>query len=670
MQRWILAMAVLLGGAISVAHADYLRIIYNLQAARADQTQAGTLPGVLPPGNRPPGEMPLPPGPGGPPGKGGPPAPTPPPAPRPNPPQNPTPPPGPPGGRPLPPIFGKLLARLDDEEERVIEASVVVEYNKADSMLGLDVGVRYDRIHHKWGATALHPALPDIRIEFVTEDGNKVPTVAQRYALQRQIKLKGSKSPESILELAEWTLQHADIADTTHRMFDEFVKLMGELRELDKNHRVLKAFDKVQTDIDASVSGGDDSAIIWKDRLDHFKVKRSKHYTLLYDASDGESADVDVYLDQLEENMRGFFYWFALKGHAIPVPTRRLVAVLVRKPEEFQSYRNAFDNAGIVADGFYSPRDNLAVFCSTRQDEAYSLLITNTAPLWLAGWNQADLLKGKANAVAKTSEENVKNQMLALLLKAMSEESVRASISHEGTRQLLLGTGLLNQQVETPEWIQFGTGAFFETPVGAYWPGMGAPHWTHMVKFKLWNKPIEVKTPDNKVVGVVREIDPADAAIRSVITDKYFREARAEDKKSLETKARTMSWSLAYFLMNKKLEGVLRYYQELRDLPRDMVPDDDALIGCFGRAFELMQASDPTRIDDRKLNGLADQWYSYIELTPMESSEALQEAWRNLKTMADKSKTRAAAKPTDKKPTAPGVLPPKPPTSKPGEKKP
>jgi hypothetical protein len=268
--------------------------------------------------------------------------------------------------------------------------------------------------------------------------------------------------------------------------------------------------------------------------------------------------------------------------------------------------------------------------------------------------------------------------MLALLLKAMAEESIRASVSHEATRQLLVGTGLLGVSVEAPEWVQFGTASFFETPVGAFWPGIGAPHWTYMVKFKLWKKEDQkAETPDaqGRVPDVEKKLDTPDVAIRSVITDKYFRDAREEEKKSLQTKARTMTWALTYFLMNKKLDGLLRYYGELQALPRDMVPDDDTLMRCFGRAFELMDHSDPSRVDDNKLAKLAEEWYSFIDLTPMESSEALQEAWRNLKSMGDKSRSRtgrgAGEKPSDAvKPNLPPFINPdkKPPADKPKDK--
>jgi hypothetical protein len=669
MNRWLLAMAVLLGGALSVAHADYLRIIYNL-AAQADPNQAQ--PGAAapaPPGARP-GPVPGPPG--GKPGPGGPPAPG-----------NPAP---PPGGRPggpgqNPPRPGNPLERLlraaQDDEDNLAEAEVVVEFNNTDpaNMVG-EGGVRvaYPRIQHKWGKTPLILTLPDIKVEFVTEEGVKVPTVAQRYKSMRDAKLKDGKNAENLLELAEWVLAHANISDTRERTLTEFAKVMGELREVNPSHPVVKAFDQVQSDLDRGAAK-EGAAATWKDRLGGYKLKDSKHYTMLFDSPEGDPAEVSTYLNELEENMRGFYYWFALKGRVLPVPERRLLAVLVNKPEQFHSYRHAFDDAPLVQDGFFARRENLAFFCATRQDEVYNLLVKHTGPLWQTGWNMDDLLKGKGHANARSADESVKNSMLALLQKAMEEESSRASVSHVGTRQLLVAAGLLTPRVEAPEWVQFGAASFFETPTGAYWPGIGAPSWKYLVKYKLWRQADrdaqqaeeEARKARRPVVVAERKLERSDEAIRRVITDRYFREARDELKKGPELKARTMAWGLAYFLMNRHLDGFLRYCEELAQLPRDMVPDDDTLVMCFARAFDMVDPTDPYRPNETKLNSFADEWYSFLDLKQMESSEALQDAFKQAQRG---NKRKARATPAPKSPGNPAAPAPGGKTNPPGGKPP
>jgi hypothetical protein len=595
MRPFVAALALSIVAALSTAHADYVRIVYNLGGDNS------TPSGVVASGPSSRSKPKSPGSPGTPSVPGAPDT-------------------GPPLGIPgLPSILEKLLPKPepeDDPEDSNLEAAAVIEYHKTDIARFIGEGglpIPYHRIHHKWGATCLTPNLADIRVEFVTEEGVKLPTVAQRYKMQRESKLKEDTNNDGILELAEWALNHADIAKPI--MLDQFDKLMGELHKLDADHRVTKAFEQVQAGLDASLSA-DHSAIAWKDRLG-YRVKRSDHYALLYATADYEPAAVDLYLSLLEENFRGFFYWFALKGYALPVPKQRLVAVLVNKSEEFHAYRQAFDDADLFFDGFYSPYDNLVVFCASRLDDTYNLLVKTTSPLWVSGWNLDDLIKGRGHPGARSTDEVIKNQMLALLQKALAEESARASVGHVGVRQLLVSTGLINPRVDVPDWLPCGIASFFETPTGAYWPGIGAPHWQYMVRFKLWER--------------YQKLDRPEDAIHNVLTDGYFQLAREKNKKSLTTKARTMSWGLAYFLLNRKPDGVFRLLDELNNLPRDMALDDETLMLCFGRAFDLVEPADPDRVNPMKLYKLADEWYSFIDLTPMESSEALQDAFRRYK---------------------------------------
>ena len=63
-----------------------------------------------------------------------------------------------------------------------------------------------------------------------------------------------------------------------------------------------------------------------------------------------------------------------------------------------------------------------------------------------------------------------------------------ASVSHVGTVQLAVATGLLPRNVEVPEWIRYGIGSYAETPKGAYWNGVGSASWKHLVRWKVWRR--------------------------------------------------------------------------------------------------------------------------------------------------------------------------------------
>src|SRR5439155_8827716 len=118
-------------------------------------------------------------------------------------------------------------------------------------------------------------------------------------------------------------------------------------------------------------------------------------------------------------------------------------------------------------------------------------------------------------------------------------------------------------------------------------------------------------------------------ALKSVVTDHYFHKIRdSKSKENAEAKARTMTWALVYFLAHTKRDGLVRYYQELANQPRDLDLDEDVLMGCFARSFGLVDAKNPNEVDANALNNLAAAWYKYIRNTPLEIEEAYNEAMK------------------------------------------
>jgi hypothetical protein len=350
---------------------------------------------------------------------------------------------------------------------------------------------------------------------------------------------------------------------------------------------------------------------VWKDRLGEFRVKHSKHYTLIHDVAN--EARAEEWLKRLEQNYRGFFYWFVLNSKPLPLPNRRLVAVLVENPDAFErQHKDIFDDVEMVADGFYDHRDNLAIFSASRLDQPYTALKTIVKGILERGkWDENDLLVGKRKRGVLLNEY-ARAATLVLLKKALEDESERASISHEGTRQLLAAVGLAPRSIELPRWIDFGMASFFETPKGSFWTTIGGPNQLYLAEFKKRNR--------------TRKLDKiASEALKKVVTDWFFHQVKSgpTHDKDLMT-ARMSAWALTYFLANKKSDELLRYYQELRGLPRDLAFDEEVLLGIFARAFGLSDPTKPNELDANKLAILADQWYRYIrdEVT-LEAEESL-----------------------------------------------
>ena len=223
------------------------------------------------------------------------------------------------------------------------------------------------------------------------------------------------------------------------------------------------------------------------------------------------------------------------------------------------------------------------------------------------GWNRYDILTGKDKMGYPPGDVAPGDRpyagTLALLTKALEDESARASVSQDATRQLLFASGLLPRNVTVPEWVQFGVGSFFETPPHAPWPSPGGLSTLYVPIFRA-----ELSGNGQKFEG-----DPY-KTMRKIVTDGYFRELKPEDlkKKSKElVKARAATWSLMYFLAKRRLGNLERYFQLLGEMPRDLELDEKTLWECYARACD---AYDPKtkQVDEAKLGNLAAEWQGYV----------------------------------------------------------
>src|SRR5262249_12738991 len=141
----------------------------------------------------------------------------------------------------------------------------------------------------------------------------------------------------------------------------------------------------------------------WKDRLEEAKDPYvTNHYAILYDPTT-TAAELQSYATRLEEAFHGFYYWFALKGKALPVPRKRLTVVLLSQPGNFDKWYTAFEGPQLVSDGFYSRRDDILVFSGTRLDGPYTTFAAFAQnQFWQKKWNRQALLKGQGQLLGST----------------------------------------------------------------------------------------------------------------------------------------------------------------------------------------------------------------------------------------------------------------------------
>ncbi len=459
------------------------------------------------------------------------------------------------------------------------------------------------KVKHKWGgSTLLHEFLDSAGQTIVlTKDSDHKPllTVLHRFNDKFAAALKdGKPTAEAVLELADWTLAHG--------LVDKFPQVMNKLVEIDKSHPAAVAYLKVKSELDQPPSREDAAASWRKKLLSGYKVVETDrhHYAIVHNSATAGAAEVQSHLDLLENSFRGFYYWFALKGVALPVPKHRQLAVVTGQEKDFRHFHKVLTSGPVVVDGFFARRENVAVMANKRQDDTYDALNKFWKRWEDKGFQRTAILSGKKGAghpkvgVMITEEQLAEAQMVALMLKALEQEAELATISHDASRQLLFASGLLPRNVAAPEWFLFGMGSFFETPLQSPWSGIGAPSSYFLPRW-------------HELKGKGFEKSPGET-LRKVITDAYFRglppEGRPESPShrahdAALRKARTASWALTYFLAKQKLDGVQRYCKELSKMPRDIELDDEVLLGCFARAFGKVDAAN--KVDNAKLDALA-----------------------------------------------------------------
>jgi hypothetical protein len=466
------------------------------------------------------------------------------------------------------------------------------------------------KVRHHWGEAML---LQDTSISRVVPlkgaNGRPLPSVFKLYE-DKHKKVFGGGAPQAddVRELADWCL--------TVGLMKQFTEVMDRLVELQKTSPVAVAYARVRDELKKPVTQGETSD--WLSRLPRdFTAARKpgSHYAVLY-GNGATAAEADKALEALEHGLQGFYYWWALRGDVLPVPRQEMVA-LVASPEDFKQYKKGLTPAPVVADALFARREGLTLMSAVRTDDAYDGLKKLSERWWRTGFKRDQVLLGKKGAsaipVGAQLEDIIEAQTMAIALKAMEVDRDRTAATHEATRQLLFATGLLPRNVVVPEWVLFGTAAFFESPLNTPWPSVGAPSFEWLPLFK------EYRT--------TRYERSAADTLQHVITDGYFRAipqgsdpASRRGRHGAELRARAAAWSLMYYLAREKREGLLPYFQELSRMPRDMELDNGRLLGAFARAFRCADADG--KPDAPQMARLANDWYRYMEHTLLVSEPA------------------------------------------------
>jgi hypothetical protein len=431
-------------------------------------------------------------------------------------------------------------------------------------------------------------------------NGKPSPPLQDVYAAKVKA-LNESKTPpgaDQWIELAEWSLGHG--------MLDHFTQHMEKAVSADKANPKVAAYLQMKAALAKPVENVD-TAGPWRKQLltPRYETTRSAHYALL--SNDKPAAEARLH--RLEDALQSYYYWFAIHGLQLPVPTQPLVAILTSEEKEFKHLHNVFDSTPVVSDAFYARRENIVVFSSRRLDDAYDRVDKMAAPLKGQGYTFELMLKGSTKGFPRLARpvDKLEATTLALLLRVMELDGEVAGTGHGATRQLIYSSGLLPPAVAAPEWIQFGVSSFCTTSPGSPWPTFGLPSFEYGPLFKdlLTLK----KLPTDKL-----------ELLKEVVTDGFFRYPTQGVKKDAALRnARAAAWSLTHYLLRKRLDGVQRYFKELSQLPRDLALDEQTLWLAFARAFNAVDAAGQP--DPNVLREIADDWDKDLQLDHYDNRE-------------------------------------------------
>lgn len=516
-------------------------------------------------------------------------------------------------------------------------------------------------IHTKWGGKVLVPRIKELDVHYM-----RAEPFSQVFDKRLKFVKEKEKDAENFVRLASWALSHG--------LNKEFLTAIDELAKVSPKHpvvtnvqRVRKALAKELPDTDRAAK-----ALLAEAGKDGTRVLISgpKHYQIITSMS--ANAENDAMLKRrlavMEETLATFYYWFALQkdlAQQPAFPRSRLTALVVPSADVFQSRHVAWGGPPMAGDGFTPRRDNVMILASGPQDETFQTFEKNLlAAMKKGGLGRDELLHG---TVWKRPDYKTKGfiyciaQTFNLVRHASEEEYERATISHEGVRQLLIASDLFPRNVAVPEWVLSGFASFFETPAEALYPGVGLPSWKHLISFKHFQKAGKFSKKSETLYDVVTDRSFEKALLaQNAWLDSKGDEKLARKAREAQEQARATAWALCYYLATTgKLDLLIRYGQELHQLPRDVDLSEKVLAGCFARAFNLSDARDARRPDAARQSAFASAWLKEMDDVHLEAPLVEQEYLR----MREELANRKTPAPEPANPGGPpgfpgGVVPP------------
>ncbi len=391
----------------------------------------------------------------------------------------------------------------------------------------------------------------------------KAPSRKQLY--NRKLKAARKGTLDDCFELALWVAQRG----LTKQHFEEVLAVMEEKAPDDERVQKLKAFwQKVKQPLPEKPGQREHIIEVVGSGMEFIT---SDHYLLAHDPPGKERAQIR--LELMEQVYESFYLWFYLKGRELDFPDQKLMVTLYGDYDNYMLMVNRTDPELRMAAGFWSSFHNVAVYYAQDTTEFRKELRK------LLREQEKEIEEAKRQRAPGTGELIRRHNSLKLLLDIIFEGDEIEVVTHEGCHQLAGNSGLLPPQVSTPIWVHEGLAAFFETPGDAAWAGIGAVNERRIETYRALKKLKDICT------------------LEFITSDRIFTRAATVAAKDA---AYGPSWALTHFLMNKKFDKFMEYYDALSRLPADMPLPEELLLKVFKEVF------------GKDLSKLEQEWHFYM----------------------------------------------------------
>jgi hypothetical protein len=385
-------------------------------------------------------------------------------------------------------------------------------------------------------------------------------TTKELYAAERT-KTAKTNTAEGYLAMARWCIDKGMIEAADQALSDAW--------KLSPEHPDVKLMVQLVKYRKSTVTGSGQIETEMRDFLKQpsMKVARSRHYILMHDCSDEVDplygmAVADHRLELLEKVYDGFFMKYALLGYPLAVPKEPMRVVLFSDHSNYLNFVRILDPALKMAAGFYSPKENIAIFYLQKSDESregINELVDALVEVREAARRRRVEGAGELIRLVKTLE---------LLVDIDGENQEIEVVTHEATHQLAANSGLMDREKFHIRWAHEGLASYFEAPKDATWSGIGAVNETRLEYYRIL------------------ALHPEFSKLQFVVTDRIFDFA---GNQFTAVAAYGQAWALTHFLMNRHTDQLIKFYRQMATDTEDTQRDDQwrnkllaTFVECFG----------------------------------------------------------------------------------------